>query len=222
MNTNPESRIPNPESRLPNPESRIPNPVSRIPSLCLLILSLLASGACLSVPKPRSDAPSGYHDLVIRAKRELDGKMKGGRVMVKLQGPQGMILFLTPLSQVALKLELRDGRAVLFHPRNRRYWQGRLPEMMRALWNLPLDWEELSLLVLQGRLPPGREELGELTVTRREKSGWKEAELDGPLGKWRFTVLRRSFRQEPLPPWQERSGWMERELLEVLGDEEND
>jgi hypothetical protein len=37
--------------------------------------------------------------------------------------------------------------------------------MMRALWNLPLSWEELAELVLRGSLPSGRGELGDLKIS---------------------------------------------------------
>ena len=207
------------DSRFTTHDSRLTVHGSRLTEFFLLALVLLGTGACLSVPKPRSDGPPGYHDLVIRAKREVDGKMRGGRVMVKIQGRQGMILFLTPLSQVALKLEVTDGRAALFNPRSRSYWQGEVREMMRALWNLPLSWEELTELVLRGSLPSGSGELGDLKILRRDGNQWTEAEIDGPNDLWRFSVSRRTFCSQALPACQDRTGWVERTLEEVVHDE---
>ncbi len=196
----------------------------RFPGLCLLVLLLLGGCACLSIPKPRPGGPeaAGYHDLVIRARRQIDGRMKGGRVMVKIRERQGMILFLSPLNQVVLKLEVEDGAATLFSPRRKAYWQGAVGDMMAALWDLPLDWNELSTLLLQGRLPPQRPELGELTIRRGQGADWQEAELDGPLGRWQLTVLQRSFRRQALPRRQEYSDWLRLDLAELVNDERPD
>src|SRR6266542_5303124 len=66
----PASRIPRPGSRVPDPGSRIPDPGSRIPDLihhywmrtsrlptALLLVSMLATGACRSASTPPPSAP---------------------------------------------------------------------------------------------------------------------------------------------------------------------
>ncbi len=186
--------------------------------LCALVLF---GWSCVSVPRPSRDGVGGYHDLMIRARKQIDGRMKGGRIVVKIQARQGMILFLTPLNQVALKLEVADGGALLFNPRRKNYWQGSVGELMEQLWDLPMNWDELVMLLLEGRLPPGREALGELKFDGQDGRSWREAELSGPDGLWRFSVVKRSYSQQTLPRRQERGGWTKASLREVAGDEQD-
>lgn len=187
-----------------------------IPAAALFLL-VFSAFSCLKLPRPGVDGPAGFHDLVIRARKQVDGRLKGGRVMLKIQEQQGLVLFLTPLNQVALKLEVSSGgQAALFNPKTRGFWKGAMSRMMTEMWNLPLDWSDLIALLLHGRMPRGREDLGEWRVLRTSKEGWLEGELNGPYGVWRFTVLRRNFVQEPLPARQGLEGWTEVTLEELF------
>jgi len=174
--------------------------------------------ACVSVPRPRIEGPLGYHDLMIRARKQIEGRLKGGRIIVKIQNRQGMILFLTPINQVVLKLEVANEDATLFNPRCKCFWKGLVSEMLDQLWGLPVSWDELVILLLEGRIPSGREDLGQLKIIRLDGQNWQEAELFGPQGLWRFNVIKRFFNDQALPGRQDLTGWTEKPLGEVAGD----
>lgn len=180
---------------------------------------LLVASACVSVMQPRLEGEKGYHDLMIRARRQHEGRLRGGRILVKIQRASGLILFLSPLNQVVLKLEVADGEATLFNPKKKNFWRGTVSEMMQTLWGLPLDWRTLSALLLEGRVPRGRADLGEWRITQRDKGNWKAAELSGQYGLWRFDVLKRATSDKTLPQRQDPGSWVRRSLQEVAGGE---
>jgi hypothetical protein len=186
--------------------------------LCAAILGMMIFvTACLSLPRPRTEGSGGYHDLVVRARKQVDGRMKGGRVMLKIQGEQGLVIFLTPLNQVALKLEVTaGGQARLFHPKRRLFWEGTVSRMMSQVWDLPVDWPELTSLLLHGRVPEDRKDLGTWRLIRETPGGWQEAELSGAQGLWRFTVLKRTWVPDTLPQAQSTEGWQAVSLEELF------
>jgi len=124
-----------------------------------LILVLVLAGVMLHhscIPnryRVNLDVPGFHHSIRLKFNLRSDREQQNGKILMKFDALRAKILFLSPLNQVYFQLLVENNRSFLINSRKKKYWQGDFNELIRKMWAIDLNFDDLKRLIQLGTIP---------------------------------------------------------------------
>jgi hypothetical protein len=99
------------------------------------------------------DVP-GFHQFIrLKFKLKNDNDKQHGKILMAFDVLRAKILFLSPLNQVYFQLLVEKDRSFLINTRKKKYWLGDFNELIRKMWAIDLNFDDLKRLIQRGTIP---------------------------------------------------------------------
>lgn len=125
----------------------------------VLIFFLVLAGSTLHhscIPnryRVNLDVPGFHHSIRLKFNLRNENEQQNGKILMKFDAQRAKILFLSPLNQVYFQLLVENNRSFLINSREKKYWQGDFNELIRKMWAIDLNFDDLKRLIQSGTIP---------------------------------------------------------------------
>ena len=99
------------------------------------------------------DVPGFHQSIRLKFNLRNDNDKQHGKILLKFDALRAKILFLSPLNQIYFQLLVENTRSILINSRKKKYWLGDFNELIRKMWAIDLNFDDLKRLIQGGMIP---------------------------------------------------------------------